>query len=91
MGETLSLMGEFAGKTHRILECTQTHTPGNKHQKGPTCFGETDVTESHPRAKQETLFPLGLLPHIQCHNAATSVAQSWYIPKGLPLTMEQVC
>ena len=24
-GETPSLTGEFAGETHRVLECTQTH------------------------------------------------------------------
>ena len=32
--ETPSLTGEFAGGTHRVLECTQAHTPGNQHRKG---------------------------------------------------------
>ena len=33
--ETLSLTGEFVGETHRVLECTQAHPPGNQHQKDP--------------------------------------------------------
>ena len=33
MGETPSLIGEFVGETHRVLECTQTHPPGNQHLK----------------------------------------------------------
>ena len=37
-GETPSLTREFIGETHRVLECTQTHTPGNQHQKGPICL-----------------------------------------------------
>ena len=35
VGETPSLIGEFIGETHRVLECTQSHPPGNQHQKGP--------------------------------------------------------
>ena len=34
-GETPSFTGEFAGETHRVLECTQTHPPRNQHQRGP--------------------------------------------------------
>ena len=30
-----------------------------------------EVTENQKRVKQAALFPLGPLPHIQCHNAAT--------------------
>ena len=58
-GETPSLTGEFVGETQQVLECTQTHPPGNWHQKGPICLwimGE--VTESRVRAKQEALFPI---------------------------------
>ena len=36
-GETPSLTGEFIGENHRVLEHTQTHPPGNQHQKGPIC------------------------------------------------------
>ena len=34
-GETPSLIGQFIGETYRVLECTQAHPPGNKHQKAP--------------------------------------------------------
>ena len=37
-GETPSLIGEFVGEMHRVLECTETYTPVNQHQKGPICF-----------------------------------------------------
>ena len=58
VGETASLTGEFVGETHRVLECTQTHPPGNPHQKGPICLWVAEVvTESLPRGKQATLFP----------------------------------
>ena len=33
-GETASLTDKSFGEAHRILECTQTHPPGNQHQKG---------------------------------------------------------
>ena len=47
VGETPSLTGEFVGETHMVLECTQTHPPGNEHQKGPICLWVAgDVTES---------------------------------------------
>ena len=29
---------EFAAETHRVLKSTQTHPPGNQHQKGPICL-----------------------------------------------------
>ena len=78
VGETPSLTGEFAGETHRVLECTQTHPPENQHQKGPICLLEVgEVTESQPRAKQVALFPLRSLPHRQHHNTVTWVAPPW--------------
>ena len=68
VGEAPSLTEEFVGETHRVLGCTQTHTPGNRHQKGPICLWVVgELTESQPRAQQVALFPLGPLPHIQHH------------------------
>ena len=68
VGETPSLTGEFVGETHRVLEHTQTHPPGNWHQNSPICFWVVEeVTESQPRTEQDALFPLGPLSHIQCH------------------------
>ena len=62
-GETPSLIGEFIGETHRVLECTQTHPPGNQHQRGPICLWVAgEVTENHQRVEQAPLFPLRLLP-----------------------------
>ena len=62
-GETPSLTGEFVGETHRVLECTQNHPPGNQHQKGPICLWVVEeVTENQLRAEQEALFPLRPLP-----------------------------
>ena len=29
VGETPSLIGDFIGETHSVLECTQPHTPRN--------------------------------------------------------------
>ena len=58
-GETPSLTGEFVGETHRVLERTQAHTPGNQYQKGPICLWVAgEVTESRARAEQAALFPL---------------------------------
>ena len=37
-GETPSLTGEFVGGARGVLECTQTHQPGNQHQQGPICW-----------------------------------------------------
>ena len=86
-GETPSLTGEFIGETHRVLECTQNHSPRDEHQKGPIClWAEEEVTESWQRAEQEALFPLRPLPHIQSHNTVRWVALSWQIPKAPPLT-----
>ena len=77
-GETPSLIGEFVGEMHRVLECTQTHPSENQHQKNPICIWVAGkVTESQPRAEQATLFPLGPLPHIQCHNTVKWVAPPW--------------
>ena len=76
--ETPSLTGEFIGQTHRVLECTQTHAPGNQHQKSPICLWvEGEVNESQPRAGQEALFLLRPLRHIQHHNTAKMVAPPW--------------
>ena len=67
-GETPSLTGEFTGETHRGLEHTQNHPPGNQHQKGPICLWvAVEVTKNRQRAEQAALFPLGPLPHIQHH------------------------
>ena len=52
-GETPRLTGEFVEETHRVLENTQTHPPGNQHQKGPVCWWVVgEVTESQLRAEQ---------------------------------------
>ena len=86
-GETPSLTGEFVGETHRVLENTQNHPPGNQHKKGPICLWVAGkVTESQQRAEQVALFLLGPLPHIQHHSAAMWVAPPWQIPKAPPLT-----
>ena len=64
-GEAPSLTAESVGKAHSILECTQTHLPGNQHQKGAIYLGIVgEVTESGVRAEQAALFPLRLLPYI---------------------------
>ena len=57
--EIPSLTEEFTGVTHRVLECTQTHPPGNQPHKGPICLWVVgEVTESGAGAKHEALFPL---------------------------------
>ena len=90
-GETHNLMGQFIGETHRVLERTQIHPPGNQHQKGPICLWVVeDVTESLLRAQPAALFPLGPLPHIQCHSAATWVAPPW-LPASAPPTSLDEC
>ena len=63
-GEIPSLIGEFVGETHRVLECTQNHPPGNQHQKGPICLWVAEVTESQQKAQQVALFPLRPLLHM---------------------------
>ena len=74
-GETPSLTGEFIGETHRVPEHTQNHPPGTQHQKGPISFWVVaEVTESQLRVEQVALFPLRILPHIQCHNTVMWVA-----------------
>ena len=58
-GETPSLTGEFIGETHKVLECSNTHPPGNQYQKSSICLWVAgEVTESQPRAEQEAFFPL---------------------------------
>ena len=86
VGETPGLTGEFTGETHRVLGHTQSHPPGNQHQKGPIyLWVAAEVTESRQRAEQVALFPLGPLPPTQCHNGAKRVALPWQITKTLPL------
>ena len=64
-GETPSLTGDFAGETHRVLECMQTHPHGNRHQKDPICLWVAEEeTESQQRAEQVALFLLEPLPYI---------------------------
>ena len=78
VGETPSLTGDFTGETHKVLECTQTHPPGNQHQKGPICLWVAEeVTESWLRAEQLALSLLGPLPHRQHHSMPTRVAPPW--------------
>ena len=86
-GENPSPTGEFVGKTHKVLECTQTHPPGNQNQKDPICFwAVAEVTESLQRAEQVVLFPLQPFPNIQHHNAAKMVALLRRISKAPHLT-----
>ena len=68
VGETPSLTGEFVGEIHRVLECTQTHLPGNQHQEGPICLWVVEeLTESWPGAEQVALFNLRT-PHMKRHS-----------------------
>ena len=58
VGETPSLTEESVGGTHGVLECIQTHPPGNQHQKGPICLWVADeVTESGVSTKQSSTVP----------------------------------
>ena len=59
MGGTPGLTGEFTGETHRVLECTQTHTPENQHQKGPICLwvAEEGLKASGELSKQDCSLP----------------------------------
>ena len=51
VGEIPSLTAEFVAETHRVLERTQTHPPGNQHQEDPThVWVKEEVTECQPRA-----------------------------------------
>ena len=66
VGETPSVTGEYIGETHRVLECTQTHSPRNQHQKGPICLWVAgEVTEIKVKAKQVALFPPWPFPDLQ--------------------------
>ena len=57
VGETPSLTGKFIGEPHVVLECTQTHPPGNQQQKVPIfLWVAKEVTESWVRAKKVALF-----------------------------------
>ena len=71
VGETPSLTGEFTGETHKVLEHTQAHTPGNQDKKGPICLCVQEEALAQPRAEQAALFPLRHFPHRQHHNTAT--------------------
>ena len=44
------------------------------------------VTESRQRVEQAPLLPIGPLPHVQPHSAASWVAPPWRTPKAPPLT-----
>ena len=58
-GETASLTGDTIGGAHGVLEHTQTHPPGNQHQKGTICLWVVrEVTESRARANQVAWFLL---------------------------------
>ena len=62
-GETPSLTGEFIGETHKDLEGTQPHPPGNRHQKGPIYFWVLgEVTEIQQTVEQAPLLHLGPYP-----------------------------
>ena len=64
VGETPSLTGKFVGETHRVLEHTQAHPPGNQHQKTQIClWGAGEMTKSWLRAEQAALLPRKPLPH----------------------------
>ena len=59
MGEATSLTGGSIGGTHGVLEYTQIHLPGNRHQMGMIRFWEAgEVTKSGMRAEQTALFLL---------------------------------
>ena len=63
VGETPSLTGGFVRETHSVLERTQTHLPGNQHQKGPICLWVVgEMTENRLRVEEAVLFPLGPSP-----------------------------
>ena len=73
VGEAPGLTEESAGESHRVLERTQTHPPGNQHLKGHNSLvgskrSDWRVGESQA-GEQAALFLLWLLPHIECHNA----------------------
>ena len=78
-GETPSPTGELIGGTHRVLECTQNHPPTwESAPEGPNLLvGSREVTENRQRVEQVALFPLGPLPHIQCHIGVTWVTPPW--------------
>ena len=62
--EKLPASQESSLETHRGLERTQAHRPGNQHQKGPLCLWVVgEVTESHQRVQQAPLFPQAPPPH----------------------------
>ena len=87
-GNIPSLTRKYFGETHRILECTQAHPPGNQHLKGHNLLVGSERSDwKWVRAKQAALFALWPLPHRQHHNAEKWVALPWLIPKALPLTM----
>ena len=64
-GEIHSLTGEFVGETHKVLDGTQNHPPGNQHHKDPICLWVAEeVTESWQRAEQKAEVPSRTsLPH----------------------------
>ena len=100
-GETPSLTGEFVGETHRVLEHTQAHPPGNQHHKGPICLWVAgEMTESLLKDQQQhcslsDLSPTHSVPTQRCGlprpgepgSAPGSIVRGALAP---PLTMEQM-
>ena len=90
-GETPSLTGEFVGETHRVLECTQAHPPGNQHQKGPLCLWVAEgVTAIQWRVDWAPLLHLGLSPTYSITAQQPALPRPCEHLKLHPFT-EQVC
>ena len=62
VGETPSLTGEFTGETHRGLECTQTHSLGKQHQKGPPCLWVAEEVTENRQSGASAIATYQILP-----------------------------
>ena len=85
-GETPCLT-QIAGETHRVLELTQIHPPGNQHLKGHNqLVGSKGSDGKWGESQASGIIPsLIPLPHtVTLHNEV--LAPPWRIPKALPLT-----
>ena len=88
VGESPSLTVEFIGETHWFLKSTQTHLPGNQHQKGPFyLWVAEEVTESHTEPSKQHCslldpYPTDSVP--QCRDVGYLTLAN---PKALLLTM----
>ena len=85
-GEIPGLTGEFTGEAHGILECIQTHPPGNQHLKGHNFLVGSQGSDrqwgwSRASDNVPSLTPL----RETGHNKAKRVAPPWRIPKTPPL------